>query len=110
MANTHWLSSRVVKKQAASRKLAKNKKASYQVYIWNENPQTRKNQSFKQRTHFFENKKSFPKKKLDSKNVNTLIEQWILDERGFFIKGKKKNFLTRSMVDIKWLDFYWMPR
>jgi hypothetical protein len=33
MANTHGLTSRIVKKQAASRKLAKNKKASYQVYM-----------------------------------------------------------------------------
>ena len=90
--------------------MAKNKKASFQVYIWNENPQTRKNQSFKERTHYFENKKNFPKKKLDSKNPSTLIEQGIIDERGFFIKGKKKNFLTKSMVDTKGLDFYGMPR
>ncbi len=110
MANSHWLKSSVVKKQAASRKMAKNKKASFQVYIWNENPQTRKNQSFKERTHYFENKKNFPKKKLDSKNPSTLIEQGIIDERGFFIKGKKKNFLTKSMVDTKGLDFYGMPR
>ena len=33
MANSHGLSSRVVKKQAAARKLAKNKKASFQVYM-----------------------------------------------------------------------------
>lgn len=110
MANSHGLKSSVVKKQAAARKLAKNKKASFQVYIWNENPQTRKNMSFKERTHYFENKKNFPKKKLDSKNPASLVEQGIIDERGFFIKGKKKNFLTKSMVDTKGLDFYGMPR
>jgi len=47
---------------------------------------------------------------LDSKNPSTLIEQGIIDERGYFIKGKKKNFLTKSMVDTKGLDFYGMPR
>lgn len=110
MANSHGLTSRIVKKQAASRKQAKNKKAAYQVYIGNENPQSRKNQSYKSRTHYFENKQNFPKKKLDSKNVQTLIEQGILDERWFFKTWKKKNFITKSMVDPKWLDFYWMPR
>jgi hypothetical protein len=39
-----------------------------------------------------------------------LKEQGILDERGFFVKGKKKNFVTKSMVDQKGLDFYGMPR
>lgn len=110
MANSHGLSSRVVKKQAAARKLSKNKKASFQVYMGNENPQSRKNQSYKERTHYYENKRNFPKKKLDSKNPQTLIDQWIIDDRGFFIKGKKKNFLTKSMVDAKGLDFYGMPR
>ena len=38
------------------------------------------------------------------------MEQGIIDERGFFVKGKKKNFLTKSMVDSKGLDFYGMPR
>jgi hypothetical protein len=33
MANSHGLTSRIVKKQAAARKLAKNKKKSAQVYI-----------------------------------------------------------------------------
>ena len=84
MANSHGLTSRIVKKQAASRKMAKNKKQSYQVYIWNENPQVRKNTSYKKRQQY--------------------------DERGFFIKGKKKNFITKTMVDSKGLDFYWMPR
>ncbi len=110
MANSHGLTSRIVKKQAASRKQAKNKKAAFQVYIWNENPQSRKNTSYKSRTHYFENKKSFPKKKLETKNVQSLIEQGILDERGFFVKWKKKNFITQSMVDKNGLDFYWMPR
>ena len=110
MANSHGLTSRIIKKQAAARKLAKNKKASFGIYIWNENPQTRKNTSYKQRAHYFENKKNFPKKKLASKNISTLIEQGILDERGFFKKWKKKNFITKSMVDYKGLDFYWMPR
>lgn len=110
MANSHGLKSSIVKKQAASRKLAKNKKASFQVYIANENAQARKNQSFKARIHYFENKKSFPKKRLANKNPGTLIEQWIIDERGFFLTGKKKNFLTKTMVDTKGLDFYGMPR
>jgi hypothetical protein len=78
--------------------------------MWNENPQSRKNQSYKSRIHYYENKQNFPKKKLANKNPQTLIEQWIIDERGFFIKWKKKNFITKSMVDSKWLDFYWMPR
>jgi hypothetical protein len=39
-----------------------------------------------------------------------LIEQGIIDERGFFVKWKKKNFLTKSMVDWTGLDFYGMPR
>jgi len=110
MANSHGLTSRIIKKQAAARKLAKNKKASAKVYIWNENRQTRKNQSYKKRKHYFENKINFPKKKLSTKNVQTLIEQWILDERWFFKKWKKKNFITKSMVDVNGLDFYWMPR
>ncbi len=110
MANSHGLKSNIVKKQAAARKLAKNKKASFQVYIGNENPQTRKNQSYKARTHYFENKQNFPKKKLANKNPTTLMEQGIIDERGFFVKGKKKNFLTKTMVDSKGLDFYGMPR
>lgn len=110
MANSHGLTSRIVKKQAASRKQAKNKKAAYQVYIWNENPQARKNQSYKSRTHYYENKQNFPKKKLSTKNPQSLIEQGILDERWFFKKWKKKNFITGSMVDTKGLDFYGMPR
>ena len=110
MANSHGLTSRIVKKQAAARKLAKNKKKSFMVYMGNENPQTRKNMSYKKRTHYFENKKNFPKKKLANKNPSALMEQGIIDERGFFVKGKKKNYLTKSMVDEKGLDFYWMPR
>ena len=110
MANSHGLTSRIVKKQAASRKMAKNKKQSYQVYIWNENPQVRKNTSYKKRQQYYKNKQNFPKKKLKTKNIESLIEQWIIDERGFFIKGKKKNFITKTMVDSKGLDFYWMPR
>jgi len=110
MANSHGLTSRIVKKQAASRKQAKNKKAAYQVYMGNENPQTRKNQSYKARTHYFENKQNFPKKKLNTKNPQSLMEQGIIDDRGFFKTGKKKNFITWSMVDSKGLDFYGMPR
>jgi hypothetical protein len=81
MANTHGLTSRIVKKQAAARKLSKNKKASYQVFIGNENPQTRKNMSYKQRKHYLENKKNFPKKKLTTKNPSSLMEQGIIDDR-----------------------------
>lgn len=110
MANSHGLTSRIIKKQAAARKLSKNKKASAQVYIGNENPQVRKNTSYKERNHYFENKKNFPKKKLANKNPSALIEQGIIDERWFFVKWKKKNFITKTMVDSKWLDFYGMPR
>jgi hypothetical protein len=110
MANSHWLTSRIVKKQAAARKLWKAKKAAYQNFIGNENPQTRKNTSYKQRKHYFENKQNFPKKKLTTKNPSSLMEQGIIDERWFFIKWKKKNFITKTMVDTKWLDFYGMPR
>lgn len=110
MANSHGLTSRIVKKQAASRKLAKNKKATFQIYIGNENPQTRKNTSYKSRKHYMENKQNFPKKKLSTKNPQSLMEQGILDERGFFKVGKKKNYITWSMVDAKGLDFYGMPR
>ena len=111
MANSHGLKSNIVKKQAAARKLAGNKKKwDYRPYIWNENPQVRKNQSYKDRNHYLENKQKFPKKKLKTKNIESLKEQGILDERGFFVKGKKKNFETKTMVDTKGLDFYGMPR
>lgn len=110
MANSHGLKSNIVKKQAAARKLSKGKKKSFQVYIGSENPQTRKNQSYKDRTHYLENKKNFPKKKLKTKNPESLMEQGIIDERGFFVKGKKKNWITKSMVDKTGLDFYGMPR
>ena len=110
MANSHGLTSRIVKKQAAARKLAKWKKKAAQVYIGNENPQARKNKSYKSRTHYLENKQRFPKKKLKTKNIESLKEQWIIDERWFFVKWKKKNFITKSMVDEKGLDFYGMTR
>lgn len=110
MANSHGLTSRIVKKQAAARKLAKNKKKAAQVYIWNENKDVRKNQSYKARNHYYENKQAFPKKKLKTKSIESLMEQGIIDDRGFFVKGKKKNFITKSMVDKSGLDFYGMPR
>jgi hypothetical protein len=110
MANSHGLTSRIVKKQAAARKLAKNKKSAFQVHIGNENPQARKNQSYKARTHYLQNKQNFPKKKLKTKNIESLMEQGIIDDRGFFVKGKKKNFITKSMVDSKGFDYYGMPR
>lgn len=110
MANSHGLTSRIVKKQAAARKLSKGKKKSAQVYIGNENAQVRKNQSYKARKQYFENKQNFPKKKLKTKNIASLVEQGIIDERGFFLTGKKKNFITKSMVDQKGMDFYGMPR
>ncbi len=110
MANKHGLKWNIVKKQAASRKMAKNKKAAMQNFIWNENAQARKNTSFKQRKHYYENKMNFPKKKLLNKDVNHLIEIGLIDERGFFVKWKKKNFITKSMTDAKGLDFYGMPR
>ena len=104
MANSHWLTSRIVKKQAAARKMAKTKKKTYQVYIWNENPQVRKNTSYKKRQQYYENKQTFPKKKLKTKNIESLIEQWIIDERGFFIKWKKKNFIKNDLIFIECLD------
>ncbi len=110
MANSHGLTSRIIKKQAAARKLAKNKKKAAQVYTGNENPQVRKNTSYKKRKHYLENKKNFPKKKLPTKKIDRLIEMGLIDERGFFKKGKKKNYITKSMVDEKGLDFYGMPR
>ncbi len=110
MANSHGLSSRLVKKQAAARKLAKNKKKSAIVYTGGENKQSRFNLSYKKRTRYFQNKEAFPKKKLPTKNIDQLVEMGIIDERGFFKKGKKKNYITKSMVDLKGLDFYGMPR
>lgn len=110
MANSHGLSARLVKKQAAARKLAKNKKSAAAVYTGNENKQVRANTSFKRRTHYFENKQAFPKKKLPTKNIAQLIEMGLIDSRGFFKKGKKKNLITKSMVDEKGFDFYGMPR
>jgi len=110
MSNKHGCKSSVVKKQAKSRKQAKNKKKAEIPFIGNENPQTRKNTSYKQRQHYYENKQKFPKKKLSTKNIQSLIEQGIIDERGFFKKGKKKNFITKSMVDEKGFDYYGMPR
>lgn len=86
MANSHGLSSRLVKKQAAARKLAKNKKKSAVVFTGNENKQVRANTSFKRRKRYIENKQAFPKKKLPTKNIDQLIEMGILDERGFFKK------------------------
>lgn len=110
MANTHGLSARLVKKQAAARKLAKNKKQAHVVYIGNENRESRYNRSYKTRTRYLQNKQSFPPRKLPSKNIETLIELGIIDERGFFRKGKKKNYITKSMTDQKGLDFYGLPR
>lgn len=111
MANSHGLKSSIVKKQAKARKLAKGKKkGDFSVYIGNENLAVRKAQSYKARNHYMENKQKFPKKRLKSKNIQTLKDSWIIDERGFFLKWKKKNFITKSMVDEKGLDFYGMPR
>lgn len=110
MANSHGLKSNIVKKQAAARKLSKGKKKNSSVHIWSENPQVRKNQSYKARNHYLENKQNFPKKRLKTKNPESLIEQGLIDERWFFVKWKKKNYLTKTMVDSKGLDFYGMPR
>lgn len=110
MANSHGLTPRLVKKQAAARKLSKGKKKSLMAYTGNESKETRYNLSYKKRTHYFQNKQAFPPKKLPSKNVDTLVEMGILDERGFFRKGKKKNYITKRMTDQKGLDFYGLPR
>jgi len=110
MANSHGLSARLVKKQAAARKLAKHKKKAVMTYTWNENRESRYNLSYKKRTRYYQNKEAFPKKKLPTKKIEQLVEMGIIDERGFFKKWKKKNYITKSMVDQKWLDFYGMPR
>lgn len=110
MANKHGLKWSIVKKQAAARKLAKNKKWAMQVFMWNENGQVRKNTSYKRRHRYMENKQNFPKKKLPTKDPASLMEMWIIDDRWFFLKWKKKNFITKSMTDAKGIDFYWMPR
>jgi hypothetical protein len=110
MANSHGLKSSIVKKQAAARKLSKGKKKAALSYTGNENKQSRYNLSYKKRTRYMQNKEAFPKKKLPTKNIDQLKEMWIIDDRGFFKKGKKKNYITHSMTDIKGLDFYGMPR
>ncbi|GAB0175347.1 MAG: hypothetical protein HHAS10_12260 [Candidatus Altimarinota bacterium] len=110
MANSHGLSSRLVKKQAAARKLAKGKKKAALVYTGNENKESRFNMSYKKRNRYYQNKEAFPPKRLPTKNIDQLIEMGIIDERGFFKKGKKKNYITKTMVDQKGLDFYGMPR
>ncbi len=110
MANKHGLKGSIVKKQAAARKLAKHKKRAAQTYIGNENPQTRANTSYKQRIRYLENKQNFPKRRLPTKKVESLVELGIIDERGFFRRGKKRNYLTGSMVDERGLDYYGMPR
>ena len=74
MANSHGLSSRLVKKQADAHKLAKNKKKAALVYTGNENKQSRFNLSYKKRTRYYQNKEAFPKKKLPTKNIDQLIE------------------------------------
>lgn len=111
MANKHGLKGSVVKKQAKARKMAGNKKkVDQRIYTGGVNLQDRLNMSYKKRTHYLENKQKWPSKKLPSKNLQTLIEMGIIDERGFFRKGKKKNFITGGMADQKGLDFYGMPR
>lgn len=110
MANKHGLKSSVVAKQAKARKQAKGKKITKIIYTGGENKESRYNLSYKKRTRHMQNKESFPKKKLPTKNIDSLIELGILDERGFFKKGKKKNFITKSMVDAKGFDFYGLTR
>ena len=56
-----WISDRI-------RQLGKKKK-DLSVYIGNENPQVRKNQSYKARKHYLENKQKFPKKRLKTKHT-----------------------------------------
>jgi hypothetical protein len=110
MANSHGLSARLVKKQAAARKLSKGKKKAMMAYTGNENKESRYNLSYKKRTRYLQNKQAFPPKRLPTKNIDSLIEQGIIDDRGFFKKGKKKNYITKTMVDQKGFDFYGMPR
>lgn len=110
MANSHGLSPRLVKKQASARKLAKNKKKSALTYTGNENKESRYNLSYKKRTRYYQNKQAFPPKKLPTKNIEQLVEMGIIDDRGFFKKWKKKNYITKTMVDQKGFDFYGLPR
>ena len=49
MANKHGLKGSIVKKQAASRKMAKHKKQTFAVDIGNENRETRYKTSYKKR-------------------------------------------------------------
>ena len=81
MANSHGLSARLVKKQAAARKLSKGKKRAMIIYTGNENKESRFNLSYKKRTRYMQNKDAFPKKKLPTKNIDQLIEMGIIDER-----------------------------
>ena len=81
MANSHGLSARLVKKQAASRKLSKGKNKSALVYTGNDNKHSRFNLSYKKSTRYYQNKEVFPKKKLPPKNTDQLIEMGIIDER-----------------------------
>jgi hypothetical protein len=110
MGNSHGLKSNIVKKQAKARKLSSGKKKAMLVYTGGENKESRYNLSYKKRSHYFQNKQAFPSKRLPTKNIDSLIEMGIVDERGFFKKGKKKNYITKSMVDQKGLDFYGLPR
>ncbi len=86
MANSHGLSARLVKKQAAARKLAKNKKKAAAVFTGKENKQNSAQTSLKKSKSKLENKQKIPKKKLTTKNIEQLIEMGIIDERGFFKK------------------------
>ncbi len=110
MANKHGLTASIVRKQNASRKLAKRKKVSAKVYYGSEHFNTRYSLSYKKRRRYMQNKLSFPKLELPTKDALKLYGLGIIDHRGFFLKGKKRNYLTRSMVDWNGLDYWGLPR
>lgn len=110
MANKHGLTANIVRKQNASRKLGKAKKIAAKVYIGGEHFDTRYRLAYKKRKRYMANKISFPKIRVPHKDPIKLYHLGRIDHRGFFVKGKKRNYLTRSMVDFNGLDFWGMPR
>lgn len=110
MANKHGLTANIVRKQNAARKLGKARKIAARVYIGGENFDTRYALGYKKRKRYLANKNSFPKLHVPHKDPIRLYNLGLIDHRGFFVKGKKRNYLTRCMVDANGLDFWGLPR
>jgi hypothetical protein len=51
------------------------------IYTGSENKESRFNLSYKKRNRYYQNKEAFPKKKLPTKEIKTLIEMGIIDDR-----------------------------